>query len=183
MPQEKYFTIALKVAISIVILCRVLILLRAYQYLGLEEFNLTFCLNGLQVLAILIILVLYPIRFYKKTEKQLDDYLKLMLVVFYLLFSFSNLYHLPQETILSYLTIGTFCVWLIIGLFNSLRMKKDDEKSLFMALPTQLGSLSIAVFGIGIFIRIGYYPYGDWVLLAGTVLLILWIFEAEWRKE
>ncbi len=180
---QKHFTVPLKIAISIVILCRVFILLRVYQYLGLERMDTVFWANSLQALSIASVLILYPIRFYKKPQKMAEDYLKVLLVEFYSLFSISNIYHLPQAEILSYLAIGSCLSWIILGLFNSMKVKSADEKSVFMALPTQLGSFSIAVFGIGMILRIQHYPYGDLVVLTGTFLLIAWIFEAEWRGK
>ncbi len=181
--SKKHYTIALKIAISIVILCRVFILLRAYQYLDLERTDSIFWINALQVLATLLVLILYPIRFYKKSIKKSEDYFKILVVVFYCLFSISNLYHLPQAKILSYLAIGSLASWIVLSLFNSMKVKKEGENSVFMLLPTQLGSFSIAVFGIGMVMRIQNYQYGDWTVLAGAILLIAWIFEAEWRKE
>lgn len=181
--SKKHLTIPLKIAISLVLICRVIIVLKIYQYLDLDRTNATFWINGLQSLSIILIFVLYPIRFYRKHEKFLEDFLKVLVVEFYALFSISNLYHLPQATILSYLAIGSFLSWIFLGLINSMKIKKEDEKTAFMAFPTYLGIFSITVFGIGILLKIQHLPFGNMTIMMGTILLIVWIFEAEWRSQ
>lgn len=154
--------------------------------------------DEIRMIASLIIVVFYPLRFAKKTSKNWLDYIKLLLAISFIfnllsLKSFENIQLFIQSTL--------FMIWFFNeGFFyfsyQTIFHKKerssqdildvedrDIQKSTFLPLVDTAFILCIAISVAGALFRIMHWPYSAYLLIIGMSGLSLLIWFKRFNEE
>lgn len=152
--QSKKNTLLLRICISILLLgnlFKIMIWPNAYQ---------------LMTIAIIGILILYPIRFFFKQEKETMDYIKVIMIVIWclnFLFGFNQVFGLGALLLL-------FGWWLLTEsasyFSNNQLILSNIAKKIYYALIV----ISIGSIGFGSIFKVQHWPYGNILFTLGVVL-------------
>jgi len=126
------------------------------------------------------IAVLYPIRFKNKTNKALLDYIKLVLVISWVLNSLFTLYHLPYGLLFKIITPIAFISWFAMeGLyyFSANGLKPIPLKYYGIYVITGLLLL------LGLAFKIMHWPYSTLLLILGFSLSVISIIITPFNKQ
>lgn len=121
------------------------------------------------------VFILYPIRFYAKTEKKFNDYVKLIFVCFWSLNGIFTILHLPYKIIFQSISSAAFVVWVCTeGVFYFRDNKSRTNISLISSLIFGLATIFVL---IGVAFNIMHWPGAGVLLGVGMLLGIIWVFK------
>ena len=163
--EKKILTLPLRIALSILIIG----LLFKIMHWPYSDY--------IMCSSFIIILILYPIRFWKKRKKAIIDWVKLVFVLLWTINGIIVVEHLPFKYISSTLTLFFFIVWLIIE-FTSNR-KKVKENLLHSEIPFIAGFFII----IGGIFKIMHWPGATIILIIGLLSVVLWVLFRTIKKS
>ena len=114
-----------------------------------------------------LILVFYPLRFWFKPVKKVEDYIKLLLVISFVVSRYLQLMHLPGAFTASIVFAMSFVLWFINDLFQ-IRWSRIKNWPLFLGYL-----LSAAAITTGAVLKLIGLNSADAFLVAGFILLFL----------
>jgi len=125
------------------------------------------------------IAILYPIRFWRKPDKKLIDYCKLIFVFSWAVHGVMTIHHLPYKQLFQIVTIVAFIGWLAFeGLGYQSKdegsVKKNDLSSIVSSVLIGFATISTL---IGVMFKILHWPGAGVILISGLSLGTLWILK------
>lgn len=163
-PRTKKLTIPLRLAL-IVLIYGALFKVMHWPYA-----------QTLMLYGSLFILILYTIRFLLKTEKVQLDYIKLVLVLVWMIGYFIKVFHIfNMPYVFEIFFLALFAWWFIEeGISYFTRRKLKDNRWL-KYLYYSFSIITIALLVFGVLFKIQHWPYGSILVTCGALLLSLMI--------
>lgn len=140
--------------------------------------------NLIMVCAFSIIFIAYPLRFWKKSNKLLVDYIKLLGVCVWTIRGVFSILHLNYSDVLTLLTLLFFGAWVVLEALNYI--KPEQEQNSKLSVVETITSLIFAfgaVFVIfGFAFKILHWPYANILLIIGLCSAALWFLKDLFTK-
>lgn len=135
-------------------------------------------------LAFASILVLYALRFWKKTKKNFLAYNKLILISFWAINGLIQIFHLPLALYTQIILVFSLILWAILegtAYFSKENKNKKLNTSLIIWNSIMvLGSLAILSGG---FLMLMEWDYALALLTIGVFLITIYIFKDVFAQE
>jgi hypothetical protein len=169
--EEKYLTVPLRISVAV---AAIGILLRI---LHLEGANLV-------VLAgFVAIIPLYTFRFYKKQNKLLLDYIKIIFVLSFCVNRIFLVLHLSYREISGYISMTSFVLWLCLEGNDYVFGNKEGDGRLVNFVFSSATMAVILITVAGIIFKILHIAYADVLLVIGVIGCSLWILRELFQKR
>lgn len=124
------------------------------------------------------IVLLYTIRFWKKTEKKFLDYVKLVLIVFWTINGIFRMLDFPYTLFFQIVTGICFITWFIMEgtayFMDEDRRSKNSSLQIWWNIAMVLGTLSIIIGGL---MKILHWEFANVLLVAGILIVGLYILK------
>ncbi len=124
------------------------------------------------------IVLLYAFRFWKKTEKQFLDYVKLILIVFWTINGIFRMLDFPYTLFFQIVTAASFIIWFIMEgtayFMDEDRRSKNSALQIWWNIAMVLGTLSIITGGL---MKILHWEFANVLLVLGIVIVALYILK------
>lgn len=122
------------------------------------------------------IAVLYSIRFFYKNNKNIFDYVKLVIVLLWVLRYFVQVFHLFNfPYILEIALLLLFLWWFISDGVNYFGNRKYKIKGVYKVLYFTLVAFCLVTLLCGVLLKIQHWPYSELIFTIGILLLIILI--------
>ena len=134
--------------------------------------------------ALVLIAVLYFFRFSNKANKQLTDYLKLIMVWSGVAHSVIFNFHWLYRDVASYVFLGATLLWLAIdrgNYFKRFSIFTDDKGDFeFGNILFRITSITVI---LGVLFKVLHLPFGDILLYSGLAIGAIWIASSFFNKD
>ncbi len=124
------------------------------------------------------IVLFYCLRFWKKSEKQFLDYVKLILVVFWSTNGVFRMLDLPYTLLFQIVTGISFIVWFIMEgtayFMDEDRHTKNSPLQIWWNIAMVFGTLSIIMGGL---MKVLHWQFANVLLVSGIVIVALYILK------
>jgi hypothetical protein len=124
------------------------------------------------------ILILYPIRFYKKNKIALPDIIALMLVCSWSLHGIFTVLHLPFRIIFTIIAIASLITWSALKGIEKYSSGKAENKGNFFSILL-FGCAAFFILA-GVAFKILHWPYAPVLLVTGFVAGAIWMFKGDY---
>jgi hypothetical protein len=124
------------------------------------------------LISVLIVVLLYPIRFYLKKEKRAIDYAKLILLISFPINYYFQVFHLPIPSFLPYVSLISFIAWILLEFYDNYTSHISKDAS-FRIFPFGIPSVIILTLLIGVLYKVIGLPNARTILIFGFVALCI----------
>lgn len=140
--------------------------------------------SNLLLIAICSIMVLYPIRFFLKKEKETMDYIKLGIILLWCLSNFTRVIHVYQFPVLLNIALLLLFGWWFINegtaYFTNQNLKLNGiYKTVYVAV-------TVIIFGcilFGCLFKIQHWPYGNLLFTVGIFLASIFVIVDHFLRK
>lgn len=129
------------------------------------------------------IVLLYPIRFYLKKEKQLIDYVKLVFLVFFPINVYLKLFHLPTIILLPIITFSSFVLWISLELYYRYLGKPELKYDNSKVYPFGILSIIILFLFMGFYYKMMNFPFTIPMLLFGFAFITVYFLIKSFKNK
>jgi hypothetical protein len=136
--------------------------------------------NILIITGLSAIAALYPFRFYKKENKRIKDYIKLILVLSWAFSVITGTLHLPYDNMMKIIPAITFWIWLGAEAYDFFILEKKEHAFSNYSVWSVIATAFILT---GILLKILHWPFANILLILGFVCLVAWFIKDSLQKN
>lgn len=134
------------------------------------------------LISVVLLVLLYPIRFYLKKEKRVIDYSKLFLLIAFPISYYLKVFHYPTPLFLTIISLVSFYSWILLE-FIDLYNKHENKNDSFKVFPFKIQSLLFIIILVGVIFRIFHFPNSTPILITGFLLLFLYFLIDTFKPK
>ena len=169
--RNEAFKIPIRIALSILIIGSL------FKIMHWPFANLV---TASMVVAFSLILIFYPLRFWKKRNKLLVDYVKLLGVCAWAIRGVFSILHLNYSDILTLLFFGA---WVVLEALNYIKPEQNSKLSVLETIANLIFAFGAVFVIIGFAFKILHWPYANLILIIGLCSAALWFLKDLFTKQ